>query len=187
MHRAQASVDQLAQGNRFILLVAAALVAAPFAGRALDAQRPERQQEVRIPGIDISLKAGWRLLIHSGCRFAVPESWGMNGDASLALAPDGSSLSVRIFGITSWSAHKAQIRAALGPVTIVHEDSEHRLWVEIGAKPRVQHYIDVANGLSVCSGLLEIRPTATPNAKDITKRIADSIGPAPERWLNTVK
>jgi hypothetical protein len=64
----------------------------------------------------------------------------------------------------------------------VHDDSDHRLWLEIGDKPRVQHYIEVANGLNVCSGLLEVHTETTPDADDATKRIADSIGPASEKW-----
>jgi len=87
-----------------------------------------------------------------------------------------------MFKITSWSAHKAQIKAAFGRVKVMHEDSERRLWFEIGDKPRIQHYVDVVNGLSVCSGLLEIRTTTTPDAEDTTKRIAESVGPAPEKW-----
>ena len=71
-----------------------------------------------------------------------------------------------MFRIASWSAHKAQIRAAFGHLTIVHEDNERRFWFEIGDKPRVQHFIDVSNGLSVCSGLLEIRAATTPDVAE---------------------
>jgi hypothetical protein len=113
------------------------------------------------------------------CRAAV---LACRGGASLALAPDGSYISIRMFRITSWPAHKAQIRAAFGRVTVVHEDSDRRLWFEIGDKPRVQHYIDVTNGLSVCSGLFEIRTATTPDADDTSKRIAESVGPAPDKW-----
>ncbi len=163
-------------------MAAAVLVVVAITVLRLDAQRPERQREVKIPGIDVSLKAGWQLLFRDGCRFAVPGTWQANGDASLALAPDGSNLSVRMFRISSWSAHKAQIRAAFGHLDTVHEDSERRLWFEIGEKARVQHVIDVSNGLSVCSGLLEIRTATTPDAEDTTKRIVESIGPAPKKW-----
>jgi hypothetical protein len=107
-------------------------------------------------------------------------SWRATEDASEVVAPDGSNLSVRLFRIANWSTHKTQIKAAYGRVKILHEDSERRLWFEIGDKPRVQHYIEVANGLTVCSGLLEIRAT-TPDAEDTTKRIADSMGPASEK------
>jgi hypothetical protein len=164
------------------MVATALLVGAVVVGPALDAQKPERQQEVKIPGIDISLRAGWQLLFHEGCRFAVPVSWHADADGSLAMAPDGSYVSVRMFKITSWSAHKAQIKAAFGHVNVVHEDSERRLWFEIGDTARVQHYIDVPNGLSVCSALLEIRGATTSDADDTRKRIAVSIGPAPEKW-----
>jgi hypothetical protein len=83
-----------------------------------------------------------------------------------------------MFRIKSWSDHKAQIKRAFGRVNVVHEDSDRRLWFEIGDTPRVQHFIDVANGLTACNGLLEIRAATTLTAED-TNRIADSIGPAP--------
>jgi len=38
-------------------------------------QAPERPQEVEVPGLGIMLKAGWQLLFHDRCRFAVPVSW----------------------------------------------------------------------------------------------------------------
>ena len=105
-----------------VLMAAAALVVAAIGGLRVDAQKPERQREVKVPGIDVSLKAGWQLLFRDGCRFAVPGTWHANGDGSLALAPDGSNLSIRMFRITSWSAHKAQIRVAFGHLDCVHED-----------------------------------------------------------------
>ena len=77
---------------------------------------------------------------------------------------------------------KAQIKAAFGRVNAMHEDSDRRLWFEIGDKPRVQHYVDVVNGLSVCSALLEIRTATTSDAEGTTKRIVESVGPVPEEW-----
>lgn len=175
-------VTKLPRGNTCALVVATALLAVAVVGPPLDAQKPERQQEVKIPGIDVSLKGGWQLLFREGCRFAVPVSWHADADGSLAMAPDGSNVSIRMFKTTSWSAHKAHIKAAFGRVNVMHEDSERRLWFEIGDKARVQHYVDVPNGLSVCSALLEIRAATTPDWEDTTKRIAESIGPAPEKW-----
>jgi hypothetical protein len=147
--------------------------------RPLDAQRPARPLDLQAPGGGIVLKAGWQLLVHDECRFAVPPTWRASGDGSLA--PDGSNFSVGTFKIKSWSAHKAQIRAAFGRVNVVHEDNDRRLWFEIGDKQRTQHVIDVASGSSACLGILEIRPTATLNAEDV-KSVVDSIGPAPARW-----
>jgi hypothetical protein len=84
---------------RHLAMAAPAIVL--VGGGLVGAQRPERQPEVRVPGINISLKAGWQLLFHDGCRFAVPGSWRADGDASLATAPDGSSISISLFTITS--------------------------------------------------------------------------------------
>ena len=170
------------RGDMFAVIAANALVVMAVGCPSLDAQKPERKQEVTIPGTDVSLKAGWRLLFYKGCRFAVPVSWRPDADGCLAVAPDGSNVSIRTFTIVTWSAHKAQIRAFFGHVIDVHEDSEHRLWFEIGGHARVQHYVDVPNGLGVCSGLLEVRAATMPDAEETTKRVVESIGPAPERW-----
>jgi hypothetical protein len=164
-------------------LVIAGLVAVAPMSTAVHAQRPGRPQpDGRVPGTGVVLKAGWQLLLHDGCRYAVPGSWRPDADGGLASAPDGSNISVRMLRITSWSAHKAQIRAAFGQVKALHEDIDRRLWFEIGDRDRTQHYIDVANGSNACAGLLEIRASTTPDAEDTTNRIADSIGPAPDRW-----
>jgi hypothetical protein len=160
----------------------ASLVAVAVTIRTADGQRAERQQEIRVPGMGITLKGGWQLVFHDGCRFAVPGLWHPDADGSYVFAPDGSNLSVRMFRVTNWSTHKAQIRAAFGQVRVLHEDSARRLWFEIGDEQRTQHFIDVANGLGACTGLLEIRAATTLNADDVN-RIADSIGPAPDNRL----
>lgn len=126
----------------------------------------------------------WRILIHDGCRYAVPVSWHVDPEGSLATAPDGSNVSIRMFHITDWSAHKARIKAAFGRISAMHEDSDHRLWFEIGDKPRVQHYVDVVSNLSVCSALIEPRSSGT-DAESTTKSIAESVGPAPDKSPNT--
>jgi hypothetical protein len=157
---------------------AGALVAVLATGRPVDAQRSQRQQEMRGPGLVVPLKAGWQSLTYDGCRFAVPVSWRAAADGGSSVGPDGSNLSVRRFTIGSWSAHKAQIKAAFGRVNLVHEDSDRRLWFEIGGPPRVQHLVDVVDGQAACNGLLEIRGATTLMAEDVN-RIADSIGPSP--------
>ena len=159
----------------------ASLCAMLVSAVALDAQKPERSQEVLVPGIGVALKAGWQLLMEHGCRFAVPRSWQAAADGRGAFSPDGNSLSVTELKITSWSAHKAQIKAAFGHLRAVHEDSDRRLWFEFVDNHRLEHYIDVANGSDACVGLLQIRAAATLNQDD-ADRIADSIGPAPDRW-----
>jgi hypothetical protein len=62
-------------------------------------------------------------------------------------------------------------------VKAIHEDSDRRLWFEIGDRDSTQHYIDVANGSSACIALLEIR-AAAPDGEDMASRIAASIGRA---------
>ena len=160
-----------------ILLASLLTVVAPVT--IASAEGPQREQEVRVPGIGVTLKAGWQLLFQDGCRYAVPVSWRESADGDLVLAPDGSNLSVRRLRITNWSTHKAQIKAAYGHVN-VHEDSDRRLWLELGDQQRTQHYIDVVTGLSSCAGVLEIRST-TPDRQETANRIANSIGPTLDR------
>jgi len=162
--------------------MSAALVVVAADEAAPGAQKPERHREVKIPGTDILLRPGWQLFVHDRCRYAVPESWQPNADATLAIAPDGSSVSARTLRVTNWSAHRREIRTAFGHVRAVHEDSERRLWLEIGDEARVQHYIDVPNGLSVCSVLLELHGGLTPDVEETAKEVANSVGPAPENW-----
>jgi hypothetical protein len=162
-----------ARARAAILL--AALAAGTVESPVLAASRPARKPQAAIRGIDVSLKSGWRLVSRQGCQFAVPVSW--RPDDEGATAPDGSNISVRLFRVASWPAHKAKIKAAFGRVNVMHEDSDHRLWFEIGDKPRVQHYVDVPNGVSVCSALLEIRTSTTPDAEGTAKKIVESVGP----------
>ncbi len=164
-----------------VLIVVVILLAIGWSGAA-GAQRPEQKQEVQVPGTDLWLKRGWQVFVYQGCRFAVPVSWRAEADGSLATAPDGSNVSVRAFSITSWSEHKARIKSAFGRINLLLEDSDHRLWLQIGDRPRIQHYVDVLNGSTVCSALLEIRSSAAPDAENTFKRIAESVGPAPETW-----
>lgn len=167
-----------ARESRASAVLTAGLVALVATVCPVSGQRPERQQEPLVPGIGIALKAGWQLRVHDNCQFAVPGTWRAAVDGGAAFSPDGNNLSVRMFTITSWSAHKAQIKAAYGRVNVLHEDSDRRLWFEFGDQSRVQHYVDVANGLSVCVGLLEARAVTALSADDVT-RIVESIGPAP--------
>jgi len=141
----------------------------------LHAQRPERQLEVHVPGTDVTLKAGWQLFFHDVCRVAVPVSWHDEADGGLIVAPDGSSLSLRALRTTNWSGYKAQVKAAYVHPKALHDDSERRLWLEIGDLPTVQHYIAVVSGSTVCNGILEIHSRTLPDIDDTIKRIADSI------------
>jgi hypothetical protein len=143
---------------------------------AADAEQAARSQQGAAPRAGGKLPAGWQLLVHDGCQFAVPRSWRPDADNASVVAADGSNLSVRRFRITSWSRHTAQILASVGPVKVL-EDSARRLWFEFGDQQRTQHFIDVATGPGVCAALLEIRATL-PDATSTARTIADSIGAA---------
>src|SRR5450759_1085272 len=140
------------------------------------AQRPERPPEGRVSAEGVAPKLGWQLLVHDGCQFAVPGSWRAAPDGDMVMAPDGiSNLSVRRFRILNWSEHKAHIRATFVHLKIVHEDSDHRFWFEIGNENSTVHYIAVRDGLSACIGLMEIRATAMPMAEGTENGIVASI------------
>ena len=147
----------------------------------LGPQKPERRPEVAIPGVDISLKAGWQLLFHDGCRVAVPLSWRADADGSFAAAADGSAISIREVPIANWSAHKAQMRRAVGAGKVVREDSDRRLWLERASPTAVEHYIDVPVGPAICSGLLEVR-RETPLEESTVRTIVESVGPTRPAW-----
>lgn len=177
----QATRNQERENNGFARVLFAALVALVTAVCPANAQKPERRQEVRVPGIGLNLKAGWQLVFHDGCRFAVPSTWRATADGTTVSSPDGSRVSVGMFKITNWSAHKGQMKAAYGRVNVLHEESDRRLWFEFGDAPRVHHVVDVANGLSVCIGVLDFSAATTLNAEDVN-RIAGSVGLAPAQW-----
>ena len=157
-----------------------ALPLAVLASCGLAAQAPERPQEVEVPGLGIMLKAGWQLLFHDRCRFAVPVSWHPDPDEAFARAPDGSSISIQMQRMTNWSAYKADIRRMYAGATL-YEDSGRRLWFAIHNGSRMQHYVAVVDAKNVCVGWLELHAGASI-APDLVKRIADSIGPAPDSW-----
>jgi len=165
------------------LLIGAALLGATrTAACSAQAQRPERKQGITVPGMDVSLTAGWKIVFHQGCRFMVPAPWYLDADGAVAAASDGSNISIRMFNVASWSAHKSQIKAAFGQVNLLHEDSERRLWLEIGDQRQVQHYVDVPNGTTVCSALLEIRRATASDTPEVTRKIVESVGPTSDRW-----
>lgn len=146
------------------------------------AQAPERPREVEVPGIGIMLKAGWQLLFHDRCRFAVPVSWHPDPDEAFARAPDGSTFSIQLLKVTNWSAHKADMRGTLSHARVIHDESDRRLWLETGDPGWVRHYIAVADNGTVCAGWLELRTGSSWNTSETVKRVADSIGFAPETW-----
>ena len=150
---------------------------------SIGAQRREHADEVRVPGTDIMLKADWQLLLYGGCRFAVPFAWQADADGAFSRAPDGTTMALQVLSATNWSAHKADIRHAYGRNSIIHDDSNRRLWIETRQAPRVEHYIAVASGAKVCVAMIELHDASRADRDDTLKRIADSIGLAPEGGL----
>ncbi len=116
------------------LIGAAALVVVTIADPAIDAQKPERQKEFKIPGLDVTLRPGWQLLVHDHCRCALPESWRVHADGTLAIAPDASHVSIRTYKITNWFVHQDNIRSTIGTAPNVQDARHTRLWFEITAK-----------------------------------------------------
>jgi hypothetical protein len=92
-------------------------------------------------------------------------------------AADGSNLAIRAIENVRWSVHREQIRAAYAVLNVVHEDSDRRFWFEIGEAPRIQHYIAVLDGATICAALLEVY--ATSGRDEIVRRIADGFGRTP--------
>lgn len=148
---------------------------------ALVLQGPVRSTEATVPGTDFKVRVGWRLLIRSGCRYSVPSTWRATfGPVS---APDGSSLSVQAIHSQDWLTYRAELRRATG-IAAVHEDSDSRLWIEFRYDGLQEHYIAVPVPGAICAAVLELRGTTT-GAWDLTRGIAESIGPAPTRWPPT--
>jgi hypothetical protein len=150
------------------------------------AQRPERQQELPLPGLGVVLQIGWQLILYHGCRFQVPEAWRQAASSGMLWAPDGTNMSIASVKFAKWSVHKAQVRAAFGRVRAVHEDSDRRLWLEIGTAERTQHYIDVPTDSGACIGILELPASSQLDTKSL-ETIATGIGQAPEHWSPAAK
>ena len=162
------------KGRIAAMVVLAAVAAAEVNSNA---QAPERQHDVLIPGTGVRLREAWQMLFHDGCRYAVPVAWRPIADRSQVFAPDGSSVSIWALHVSNWSLHKARLKAAFSHESRVHEDSDSRLWIESRDSVRLQHYVAVTDGAAACAGLLEIR-SAQPNADDTIAGIVESIGMA---------
>jgi hypothetical protein len=170
------------KGRIAAMVVLAAVAAAEVNSNA---QAPERQHDVLIPGTGVRLREAWQMLFHDGCRYAVPVAWRPVADRSQVFAPDGSSVSIWALHVSNWSLHKARLKAAFSHDSRVHEDGDTRLWIESRDGSRLQHYVAVTDGSAACAGLLEIRATQ-PNAEDTIAGIVESIGMA-TAWPSDVK
>jgi hypothetical protein len=150
------------------------------------AQRPERRQDLFLPGLGVHLRGGWLLLFRDSCRYAVPMSWRPRPDNTQAFAPDGSSLSLWALHVGNWSAHKSRLKGVFGPTSRVREETDARLWIEVRSPSGLEDYIAVTDGPMTCAVLLEIR-SSTPNPADTIAAIADSLGFVPLGWTPDAK
>jgi hypothetical protein len=161
-------------------VVALILMAVPLGLLALDPQRREHADEVRVPGTDITLKSDWQMLLYQDCRFAVPLSWQPDPDGAFSRAPDGTTIGLQVLTVANWPRHKADIREAYGRAAVVREDTDRRLWLELRKPPRIEHYMAVITGTTACVAMIELHDTSLLDRDGTLARIAGSIGLASE-------
>jgi hypothetical protein len=144
-------------------------------------QGPIRSTEVTVPGADIKLRVGWRLLVQGGCRYSVPSTWRSTGGP--VSAPDGSTVSVQAIHSENWPTYRTELRRSTG-IAEVHEDSDSRLWIEFRYEGLHEHYIAVPAPGAICAAVLELRDVSSRD-QELMRGIAESIGPAPAKWPPT--
>jgi hypothetical protein len=151
------------------------------------AQRLERPHELRLPGTNVTLRADWQLLFHDGCHFAVPASWPPTADHTLTRSLDGAlTLVVATVPLVNWSAHKAQVRAAIHSGA-VQEDTDSRFRFQAESGHRLLEYVAVRNGATACTGQIEIDAVSAGRFRDTMNRILESVGPSADLWRALVK
>lgn len=143
-------------------------------------QRPERQHDVVVPGLGVRLREGWQMFFHDNCRYAVPGVWRPAPDRSESFAPDGSSVMLWSPQVTNWQSHKSRLKSAYSTAR-VREDSDLRLWIEAQDNHRIQHYITVTDGATVCAAVLSVRNGSPYDVEDVIAAIVESIGPV-SQW-----
>ena len=169
-----------------LTMLAAILTGAPeTTTNVAGAQPPERQHDVLIPGTGVRLRESWQMLFHDRCRYAVPVAWRPVPDRSQVFAPDGSSVSIWVLHVSSWSLHKARLKSTFSSDSHVREDSDWRFWIESHDGGRSQHYVAVTDGAAACAGLVDMR-TSAANADDTIAAIVESIGMA-TTWSSDLK
>jgi hypothetical protein len=160
-----------------VVVVLLAVVSFVWCIAAVSAPQSVRKQEVTIPELGVTMRAGWRVLLYEGCQFATPASWVQHSEDGVLSAPDGSTLSTAVTTLTNWIDHKAAIMAAYGHDAVVHENSSRRLWLERRDGPIALHHIEVIAGNRSCVAMLTIH-VETSSGIDIQQIVA-GVGPAP--------
>jgi hypothetical protein len=138
------------------------------------AQNPLRPQTVTLPGTDIALEKGWRLLwtADDACLYTVPATWAPAANHAWAVRPDGRiTVSVADTPSASWALYKRRVKDAVRP-TAVLDDSDRRLWVERADPQRILHHLSISDGRTVCSADLEVQRSVEPTSDIVNKIIA---------------
>jgi hypothetical protein len=165
-------------------IAAGALIAAGISTAVVMKAAPRQallHNDVRVPGLDAVLKAGWRFLDYHGCRIEVPDTWMSTRDAALIFGPDGSTVSTAILRFDSWPAHAREVRSAFAPPTIVRETTDRRLWLETRRAHTIEHYVDVSTPTGSCVAVIAI-PREAPLSADDLQTLIDGVGAAPDHW-----
>ncbi len=144
-------------------------------GPAAEAQWPERQHEIVVPGLGVRLRDHWRLLLHDACRYAVPIMWTPVPDNSEAVGPNGSYILVSTIRNENWELHKSRFKTAFGENSRVRDDAAARLWIESRESVHVDNYVAVFDGTTICAAMFGM-PSGS-GADDTLRAIAESIGP----------
>ena len=153
---------------------------------AVIAQGPQRGQSVRVPGTDITLEAGWRLLwtADQRCLYAIPAAWMVSGGGRRAEPPDGTvTVSVVAIEAPDWPSHRRAIKRAM-PAGTVREETSHRLWVERSEGSWQWQHVSVSEGTGGCSADIETHPGDW--FPDVVRKIASSVRVAHDadrQWL----
>ncbi len=162
--------------------VALLLLVFGFHGRILQAQRPERQHDVVIPGLGVRLREGWQMFFHDGCRYAVPATWRPIPDRSESFSPDGSTISLwTIRMMSNWSSQKARVKSGYSADARVREDTDSKLWIEWQENTRDQHLIVATDGTTACEAVLSIRRVNADVTDDAIAAIVGSVA-AMSQW-----
>jgi hypothetical protein len=141
---------------------------------AATVQAPLRQRSVVLPGTDIVLEAGWRLLFtaDAACAYLVPATWPIAPNHTWATMPDGRiSATFDNQPSAGWAMHKMRLRETLKPATVL-DDSDRRFWVELADSRRILHHISLTDGRTICSADVQVRRTPEPASEIVDKIIS---------------
>jgi hypothetical protein len=141
---------------------------------AATAQAPLWQRSVVLPGTDIVLEAGWRLLFtaDAACAYMVPATWPIAANHRWVTRPDGHiSATFDNQRSAGWTMYKMRIKETLRPTTVL-DDSDRRFWVELADTQRIVHHISLTDGRTICSADVQMRRSPEPASEIVNKIIS---------------